>query len=87
MRALNHIHTLNRKNKTTRQCADPHCYYTVPNEEIRGRASMCGICGIKEVIMTSIQMKLSKPRCEDCSNRKEFVVKRQIKRTLENLVL
>lgn len=87
MRSLNHIHTLVRMNKIQRKCLDKYCGFVCDNEWARGKASLCGICGVREVIMDSVQMKLAKPRCDNCSERREVREKRSLVNKLERLGL
>jgi hypothetical protein len=87
VRALNHVHILAKLNAGHRTCIDPHCRYTCPNADAKGKASRCGVCGINEVIMDNKQMKLAKPRCDACSQRKDAVERRRIESTLKGLGL
>lgn len=87
MKILNHIHTLVRMDVDRRKCNDSHCAFLCENSFARGKASLCGICGLKEVIMDSIQMKLAIPRCDDCSDRKDSKRRKNINITMKELGL
>lgn len=87
MRALNHVHTLVKYDNSHRKCADKYCGFICDNAWAYRKATICGVCGIKELIMDSIQMKLARPRCESCSNRREDREKRTLVQKLERLGL
>lgn len=84
MKSLNHVHILNRLDVDNRRCGDPYCDFTCSNTYAKGRASRCGVCGINEVIMNARQMKLAKPRCDQCSNTANAIKLRELKNRLEN---
>lgn len=87
MKTINHIHTLVRMGVDHRKCADPHCAFFCENEFARGKASMCGLCGLQEIVMNSVQMKLAKPRCDECSDRKDSKRRKKILNTMKELGL
>jgi hypothetical protein len=92
MPSLNHIHTYIRKSGNERKpyesifkCADPYCTHIADAKSIKDKASICSKCKTAEIVMNVTQLKLARPRCEECSNKPENKQKQQLKKTLEAL--
>lgn len=84
---LKHVHSFVRvKGKKDQwRCNNPYCTYTVEKVYVEGKASLCGVCNIRETIMDRENLRRAIPRCDECSGRSELVQKRKVKNLLENL--
>lgn len=87
MAALDHVHMYVRfkddKNPVKRyfKCSHPDCT-TVQNAAfLCGKRSLCNVCG-SEMILTYEQLRNKKPRCENCSQSKTAIQKREMKSQL-----
>lgn len=88
MPTIKHTHTYirSRRDKTIYQCADPHCTHKAHKDDVYGKASVCAICGDREIVMGYEELKRAKPRCDNCSNRKEIVERRERAKAIENIM-
>lgn len=78
MPSKKHIHTYIRRTgnekypyQATFKCADAHCSHFDMAINVKGKASRCSVCGKNEIRMTYEQMRLARPRCDECSNSKD----------------
>jgi hypothetical protein len=78
-----HIHTwvfwkVNFKERNYR-CIDPDCDVIKPASLLLGKRSICAKCKINELILTTYDLKMKWPKCEDCSGTAEAKEKRKMK--------
>ncbi len=75
MPSLKHIHTFVQYKKRPGywRCAHPHCNYILDNEAVKGKATVCAICGTEEFILDRESMRRVKPRCPACSTTRKAV--------------
>lgn len=87
MPSLKHTHTLirSRRDKAIYQCADPHCTFKGHKDDLYGKASICAVCGNAEIVMGYEEFKRAKPNCENCSNRKDIVERRERSKQIESI--
>ena len=95
MAALNHVHTyvfMETRNGTRYwKCDDPHCTHFNRESLIKGKASICTQCRVKEVIMdwkdiNGKQLKRKRPLCMDCAQTKDAIAFRRNRDIVENLL-
>lgn len=71
MKVLNHTHTFVRAKKFFSEmhykCNDPDCAYLSSITKLLGKRSICSICHTNEIILTHKQLRLARPRCQECS--------------------
>jgi hypothetical protein len=84
---LKHTHQLKRVKgtKDIYNCADPHCTYKENKIFLVGKASLCNECR-GEIVLTSEDLKRSKPLCLNCSNTKEAIAYRKIRDNVKMLI-
>ena len=89
---LKHTHQMMRVKGTVKDgrpflfmCADSHCTYKEEKKFLLGKASLCNTCR-KEMILTTEDLKRSKPMCRDCSNTKEAKEYRRLKEVIRELI-
>lgn len=87
MPAIHHVHTYVRlsRDRKTYHCIDPHCYHVLPRDRLIGKASICTHCG-SEFNLTARQLELAKPRCLNCSGRREAREFRNAKGAMSNVL-
>jgi hypothetical protein len=86
MPALNHVHIYVRRRGTqTYGCDDPDCTTKVPKEELVGKRTRCGVCKTNEFVLTRADLRLTRPRCPQCSQRADHKETREKKRLLEEM--
>ncbi len=84
MPTLNHTHTYIKykknpyKNRNLYKCNDPDCTHFADMGLIIGKRSLCPLCS-KDFILTTANLKLSRPRCVECSNTAAGREKRRLK--------
>jgi hypothetical protein len=83
MRKLDHIHTFVRYRKmrpggTTGKkeewfyrCAHPDCGEVKSRTFLKGKRSMCAVCGQNPIILDYEALRRAKPNCPECSNTKK----------------
>jgi hypothetical protein len=79
MPVLKHTHTYIRHEtrKKYMRCFSPHCTHVIEAAILRGKASLCTICG-DEFVLTREDLRRAKPRCPKCSMTKEGGIRRDI---------
>ena len=89
-RVLDHVHSLVKYRKFFGEwhwkCDDPDCSFTCLAAFALGKRMVCAICHEKDIIVDKKQLKLSKLRCENCSNTKEAIEKRKLAETLATIL-
>ena len=85
MPALNHTHTYKRYTKKLYMCAHPDCIHTIDKRLIKGKSSLCNLCGAP-MILTADDLKRAEPRCYLCSNTKEANLSRRARNLMESIV-
>jgi hypothetical protein len=88
MPPLDHIHTFFRhKGEKIWRCKDPHCSTKVrDSRDLKGKASICAVCGSNEIILTAYMLKsCANPPCGDCSKAKIDVQRRERTKILEEM--
>lgn len=70
--------TVTRKDPQLYVCSDPLCTHKMRRESLYGKLSLCPGCLRNTLILNSQNLKLSRPRCLDCSNTKEAKARRAI---------
>lgn len=66
-------------------CSDPHCSHMTHIDNIRGKASMCAVCGKNEIVLNYYELKLAKPSCMNCRNTNEAIQGREKKKVLDDV--
>jgi hypothetical protein len=89
-RIKDHIHIMIRWKKIIDEmvfkCDDPDCEYTRTISFLIGKRSTCGVCKENTLILTVDDLKMVRPRCEKCSNRKEAAQTRELESVLEGFL-
>lgn len=67
MASLKHIHIYVRRDRNTYKCADPHCTHWTNKKDLRGKASICAVCEVNEIVLRHEELRRAKPRCSACS--------------------
>lgn len=67
------------------KCAHPDCTHFAYKYDLVGKRSICAVCHKAEIVLNYANLKLSNPRCFDCSDTKKARQMRQKKRMLEAL--
>ena len=85
-----HVHIMIRWKKVIDEmvfkCDDPDCQFTRTASFLEGKRSICGVCKTRELILTKADLKMVRPRCADCSQKKEAQGKRQLESVLEGFL-
>lgn len=61
------------------KCDDPDCYKVKAKSFLIGKRTMCAVCRQRDFVLTKLDLKLARPRCEDCSTTKEALERKRIK--------
>ena len=84
-----HIHIYVRASKTYAtpdperyRCAHPLCTHTALRKDLKGKLSLCSLCGQNTFILNYETLRLAHPRCAACSKSQ----KNQEKIKLQNLL-
>jgi hypothetical protein len=64
------------------KCDDPDCEKTSQASKLKGKRSICAVCKQNELILTSRDLKMERPRCVNCSLTKEAQQKRKLEDVL-----
>lgn len=86
-RIKDHIHIMVRWKKIINEmvfkCDDPDCEYTRTVSFLEGKRSICGVCKERELILTRDDLEMKRPRCSNCSQKREANEKRELEGILE----
>lgn len=74
-----------RKDPQVYVCSDPACTSKARRVDLYGKRSLCSQCMKNILILNSQSLKLSRPRCLDCSQTKEARERRNIKEGLAQI--
>lgn len=87
-----HIHTYiradlryDKKDPQRYKCKDPHCSHTADRKDLKGKAALCVTCGT-QIILTHDLLRLSRPTCPECGNRKGDRKKVELQSEIEKLL-
>lgn len=90
MPSLKHTHTYVRRTgrqslpyESTFKCADPKCTHFDLAINVKDKESLCSKCGQKKIIMTFEQLRLARPRCDECAASRRSKKRVEISKILE----
>ena len=68
------------------KCDDPDCTHIAPRSLVLGKRTICAVCRDKTFVLTYRDLRLSRPRCQGCSNSKEAIEKRSLATKIEDIL-
>lgn len=87
---VDHIHTWVKWKKFFGElhfkCDHPECFLTAPKSKIVGKRTTCASCHVEEFTLTPRHLKMSRPRCINCSQSKEAKEKRELQGKLKDVL-
>lgn len=84
----NHVHIYKRlkTRKNAYRCMDPDCTYLITKDLLEGKRALCSRCKQNELIITPENLRRAEFWCDDCSNSKDALRRRENKKVAAKIL-